>query len=168
MADLTDIQASQSVKISGANPSTGIEDNFAEVDSSGNLHVNLRDSSGNEKLGSSLSNASIPVVIASDQSPVNVDLIGLPNFQTHQYTVGLTAVQLTTTPLTNRSGVSIKFKGSNSNAILYIGNSNSVTSTTGYPLFDKESINMDLTSASTIWVIGSSIGQTVFVMEIGG
>lgn len=39
------------------------------------LHVNLRDSSGNEKLGSSLSAASIPVVVASDQAafPIKVE-----------------------------------------------------------------------------------------------
>src|SRR6266853_6038623 len=37
MADLTDSQAAQTVKIVGSNPSTGIEDNYAEVDSSGNL-----------------------------------------------------------------------------------------------------------------------------------
>lgn len=36
------------------------------------FHVNLRDAAGNEKLGSSLSAASIPVVIASDQGAVTV------------------------------------------------------------------------------------------------
>jgi hypothetical protein len=37
MADLTELQASQSVKISGANPSSGAEDNYAEVTTNGNL-----------------------------------------------------------------------------------------------------------------------------------
>jgi len=37
VSDLADVQAAQTVKIAGANPSTGIEDNFAEVDSSGRL-----------------------------------------------------------------------------------------------------------------------------------
>lgn len=38
------------------------------------FHVNIRDSSGNEKLGSSLSAASIPVVVASDQSAISTKL----------------------------------------------------------------------------------------------
>ena len=39
MADLTDIQAGMTVKIAGANPSTGVEDNFAEVDANGRLQM---------------------------------------------------------------------------------------------------------------------------------
>lgn len=35
MADLSEIQSSQSVKIAGANPSTGIEDNYLDIDSTG-------------------------------------------------------------------------------------------------------------------------------------
>lgn len=37
MADLTDLQTAQSVKLAGANPTTGVESNFAQVDSEGNL-----------------------------------------------------------------------------------------------------------------------------------
>ena len=39
MADLTEVQASQSVKIAGANPGTGVEDNFVEVNTDGSLNV---------------------------------------------------------------------------------------------------------------------------------
>lgn len=39
MADLTELQAAQTVKIAGANASTGIEDNFLEIDSSGRIIV---------------------------------------------------------------------------------------------------------------------------------
>lgn len=39
MADLTELQAAQTVKIAGANPSTGIEDNFLEIDSSGRITI---------------------------------------------------------------------------------------------------------------------------------
>lgn len=35
MADLTDLQSAQTVKIAGANPSTGVEDNYLEIDASG-------------------------------------------------------------------------------------------------------------------------------------
>lgn len=47
MADLTDIQSSQSVKIAGANPATGIEDNYMEVDSAGRTTHKNDDGSGN-------------------------------------------------------------------------------------------------------------------------
>lgn len=48
MADLTDIQAAQSVKIIGAN-SSGVENNPMTVDANGNAYINLRDSAGLEK-----------------------------------------------------------------------------------------------------------------------
>lgn len=41
MADLTEIQASQSVKVAGAGPSTGIETNYLDIDSSGRPTVNV-------------------------------------------------------------------------------------------------------------------------------
>jgi hypothetical protein len=49
MADLTDAQAAQSVKIVGADPSTGIESNYINVDSSGRptTKAQLQDNSGN-------------------------------------------------------------------------------------------------------------------------
>ena len=37
MSDLSDLQAAQTIKIAGANPSTGIENFYAEVDSGGRL-----------------------------------------------------------------------------------------------------------------------------------
>lgn len=46
MADLTDLQAAETVKIAGANPSTGIENNYATVDASGNLAVTVNNASG--------------------------------------------------------------------------------------------------------------------------
>lgn len=48
MADLSDKQASQAVKIVGSDPSTGVEDNFAEVTATGGVHANLRNNSGTE------------------------------------------------------------------------------------------------------------------------
>jgi hypothetical protein len=45
MADLTDLQSAQTVKIAGANPSTGIESNFVEVGPDGSLFVKPKQSS---------------------------------------------------------------------------------------------------------------------------
>lgn len=48
MADLTDLQSAQTVKIVGAN-SSGVETNPLNVDSNGSLYNTIRDSSGIEK-----------------------------------------------------------------------------------------------------------------------
>lgn len=39
MADLTELQASQAVKIAGAGPASGVEDNWANVSANGDLFV---------------------------------------------------------------------------------------------------------------------------------
>lgn len=92
---------------------------------------------------------------------------GLPTFQTSQYTVGVSAVQLAVTPLTNRSSVSIKVKTTADSEIVYIGNSSSVTTSTGYALFNRDSVSIDLTGAQTLYAISSLAGQTVYVVEAG-
>lgn len=46
MSDLTEIQGSLSVKVAGANPATGAEDNYLEVDSNGLIGIRLYDASG--------------------------------------------------------------------------------------------------------------------------
>lgn len=47
MADLDEKNSSGSVKLSGANPSTGIETNYLDIDSTGRPTVKLNDGSGN-------------------------------------------------------------------------------------------------------------------------
>lgn len=76
MADLTDLQSAQTVKIAGA-PSSGIEDNFMDVDGSGRITVKLNDASGNAiNLGQAVMASSIPVVLASNQSAIPVTQSG--------------------------------------------------------------------------------------------
>lgn len=125
---------------------------------------------------------SFPVVIASDQSTINVNstgsstvsgtvntnLNGLNTFQTSQYTVGTSATQITVTPLTNRSSMSIKVRTAGATDVVYVGNSSGVTSSTGFPLFNGDSVQLDVTPAQATWVIGSAAGQTVYVLELGG
>lgn len=67
MGDLTDINASQSVKIAGAS-STGTESNYVNVTSSNAMLTDLN-SVGNSSitLGQKTMTASVPVVLASDQ-----------------------------------------------------------------------------------------------------
>jgi hypothetical protein len=97
---------------------------------------------------------------------VNTNVNGLSTFQTSQYTVGTTSVRLTPTPLSNRSAMSIKAVISG-NAMVYIGNSSAVTSSTGYPLFNGDSLQLDLTAGQAVYAIASAGSQLVAVMEIG-
>jgi len=74
MADLTEAQASQSVKIVGSN-SSGVEDNWLEVTSTGHVPTNLNDGSGNAiSVGQGLMAASLPVTLSSNQTGINTFL----------------------------------------------------------------------------------------------
>lgn len=97
---------------------------------------------------------------------VNANINGLASFQTSQYTVGTSAVQITPTPLTGRSSLSLKAT-TTGGGVIYVGNSSGVTTSTGYPLFSGDSIQLDLTTAHSIYAIASVAGQTVYALEIG-
>jgi hypothetical protein len=84
MADLTEIQSSQSVKITGANPSTGIETNWAGVDANGNLQV-LPITAGpvtpgaaavNSNLIGGQFNTILPTLTTGQQSAIQLDSSG--------------------------------------------------------------------------------------------
>ena len=66
MADLTEIQASQSVKIAGSNPITGIETNWMAVDANGTAQIGIYDAAANA-ITSQASGAQRPldVILAS-------------------------------------------------------------------------------------------------------
>lgn len=97
--------------------------------------------------------------------PVDTKEQGLNSFQTSQYSIGTSAVQITPTPLTNRSSVSLAIIAS-PNVPIYIGNSSSVTINTGYPLYNGNTIELDLTTSGNIWAITTVAGQTVAALEI--
>lgn len=96
---------------------------------------------------------------------VTADIAPLSTFQTSQYTVGLTAVQITPTPLVNRNSISIKVTCS-SQSIIYIGNSSSVTSSTGFPLFNGDSVQIDINGSNSIYAISSVASNTLFALEL--
>lgn len=96
---------------------------------------------------------------------VNSSLEGLNDFQTSQYTVGTSVVQLTASPLSNRSSISFRVIATNGNAI-YIGNNNALTVSNGYPLYNGDTLQMDLTPVNNIYAVGTAVGQTVCILEI--
>lgn len=120
--------------------------NQATVDSSGNLHVTTTGSS------------TVSGTVTTEQA-------GLNSFQTSQYTVGNTVLQITPTPLANRSSISLRVDKDNVGAI-YIGNDNTVTILTGYPLFAGDTLGMDLTPSNQIFAIATDPNQILAVLEI--
>lgn len=124
---------------------------IAGIDPSGNLHPVSVDSTG--------------AVYINSTAPIATTELGLNHFQTSQYAIGTTAVQLTPVPLANRSSASIRIQAAN-NVAVYIGNDASVTPSTGYPLYDRDSLELDLTPTSTIYAVSTIAGQVVAVLEI--
>lgn len=97
---------------------------------------------------------------------VNASIEGLTSFQTSQYSINTSAVQLTPTPLTNRSSMSIKAICTSAN-LVYIGNNSSVSTSNGYPLFNGDSVQLDLTPAQSIYAVSNASGQKLYILEIG-
>lgn len=128
-------------------------------------NVNIHDSAGNV-LTSTGGALNVNTTGSSTVTgTVTTNEAGLMDFQTSQYTVGTSVVQITPTPLANRSSISIRIIATAMEAV-YIGNSPAVTILTGYPLFNGDTLQMDLTPASTIYAIATAAGQTVTVLEI--
>jgi hypothetical protein len=97
---------------------------------------------------------------------ISSNINGLNEFQTSQYTIGVSAVQLTPSPLANRSAMSIKTDAGNTDTV-YIGESNAVTTSTGYALFIGDVVNIDVTASAQVWAISSAANQLVYVIEAG-
>lgn len=134
-------------------PTSGTE--IAGIDPSGNLHGVSVDANG-------FLNVNGTSVVTGD---VTTNQAGLDSFQTSQYAIGVTAVQLAPTPLTNRSSISITVEA-DPNVAVFIGNSNAVTISNGYPLYDGSTLQLDLTPTGFVWAICSVAGQTIAVLEI--
>lgn len=133
----------------------------------GGSDVNIHDAAGNaltSTAGALNVNSSGTSTVSGT---VNTNLNGLTAFQTSQYTVGTAAVQLAPTPLSGRSSLSIKVSTAGSQDVVYVGNSSGVTTATGYALFDGDSLQLDVTSASSVYAIASAAGQQIYVIEVG-
>lgn len=109
MGDLSGKDASQSVILSGANPSTGVETNYLNVDSNGSANVILRDNSGNA-LGTNTNPifAGLPAQIDTGNS-TNTPLAGNATY-TGTWTDVLNASTITVTIFTSHASASNGFK----------------------------------------------------------
>lgn len=104
---------------------------------------------------------------ATIEGPLDVDLNGLNKFQTNQFTVGTSAIQLIPPlALANRSSINVKATTS-PGGIVYVGNSSGVTTSNGYALFNGDAVSLDLTNSDPVWVVSNLANQTVYFMEMG-
>lgn len=147
----------------GSNPSVGptgvtaptSATEIGGIDPSGNLHAVSVDANG-------FVNVNGTSVVTGT---VTTDQAGLDSFQTSQYTIGTSAVQLAPSPLANRSSISITISA-DPNIAVYIGNSSSVTVSNGYPLYDGSTLQLDLTPSGNVWAISTIASQIAAVLEI--
>lgn len=108
------------------------------------------------------------LVVTGDQTvtgTVTTEQAGLNNFQTSQYSVDNSVVQITPTPLSGRSSISFRVTTTGTNAI-FIGNNSGLNINNGYPLYNGDTLQMDLTPVNNIYAVATAIGQTLFVLEI--
>lgn len=102
---------------------------------------------------------------STDTRMVTSETVGLSSFQTEQYIIGTSVLELTLVPLAGRSSISIRVGKDNLSAI-WIGNSAQVTITSGYPLYAGDTLGMDLTDQKTIFAISDTPNQSLAVLEI--
>jgi hypothetical protein len=141
----------------------------------GLTNVNISDIGGTPfTLGQNTMANSISVAIASNQSPLNIagsvtsnsNINGLSAFRSSQQTVGTVAIQLTPTPLANRSSLVIKIATTTEADAVFIGATAGVTILNGYILYNNDIISLDLTPTGVIYAIATSNGQTAYLMEL--
>lgn len=120
MADLTDLQAAQTVKIAGAD-NTGAETNYMDVDSSGRPTVKgqLYTASGTAiNFGQAVMASSIPVVISSNQSAIPIS--NLPTTADVNYgTVGASTLR-TAAQIGNAAGAALYGAGTTTAQVLRV------------------------------------------------
>jgi len=148
--------------------------NFLVINSNGSINASITDFPAEVEVTQGTSPWAVSGSVTVSNFPtsqtisgtVNTNLNGLAAFQTKQISVGTSATQLDSTPLANRSSVSIKVI-TTGGAIIYLGNSSSVTTSNGYPLFNGDSVQLDLTAVEPLWAISGSPSQLACLMELG-
>lgn len=133
---------------------------------SGSGNVNIHDSAGGTLTSTSgalnvntTGNSTVSGTVTSNQA-------GLSAYKTTQYTVGTSETQLAPTPLAGRSSVSFKIHTSSAADFILFAQGPGEAATDGYRLDDGESIQLDLTDSGLIYVVGSSAGQKIYLLEI--
>lgn len=136
-------------------PSPSQSTQISGVDPSGNVKPVAVDADGN--------------IITSGTSTVtgSVNVLGLTAFKTTIYDVDdLTIIQLFTVTFPNQSVVTVKAVCTGANYISIKEDNNPLT--IGWPLYNGDTLQMDLTGAQNIYAIASAAGQILHGIQMGG
>lgn len=162
MADISELHSASVTKLVGANNTTGIEDNFVDADSNGNLKVVdyststtgvTVPSNASYIAGKNPSGNLTPVSIASNndlrvQSSINTSLI---NGAISVNTIAIEA-KVGATRLISRQAILI----TPTNGVVYFGSSATVTISTGTPIFKNQSYPILATDNIPIYLISAT------------
>lgn len=140
-----------SVGASGA-PAPGSGTQIAGVDPSGNLTPVSVDSNGFVNV------QGVSTIIGP------VEQAGLNSYKTTQWTIGTSEIEITPTPLVNRSSIGLKVI-TNSGTILF-SQSVGTAATDGFPMVSGDNVQMDLTDAGKIYAIATAPNQKLYVIEM--
>lgn len=95
----------------------------------------------------------------------NISEAPLNAFDTSQYTIGMSIVEITPTPLVGRKSISLRVVA-NANASIYVGPTAATTISTGWLMVNGDTLQMDLDDTHRIFAIADAEGQTIFALEI--
>lgn len=148
---------------SGGNPSVGtngdtapdMSTEIAGIDPDGNLKPVSVDANG-------FVNVNGTSVVTGT---VTTHEAGLNTFKTSQYTIGTVEIQLTPTPLSNRSSICLKVVDIGANTIFFCQTPGAAL-TDGFPLKSGDNVQLDLTSSGVIYAVSTAPGQLLYVLEI--
>lgn len=152
MADLSDIQAAQAIKVIGSD-ATGVEQTPVNSTTAGALHTNIRNSTGIE--AGVTPNNELEVSDKSDNGGSHAAI-----------TVGVTAVIANvsgSTNLTNRKFLSVHNNGT---VPIYWGTSNAVTTSTGTPIAKGQFVSWAVGAGTSIYLISGTASQNIRIVEL--
>lgn len=138
MSDSTELTSSNSTKVVGADPATGAESNYLQIDSSGRITNKLNDGSGNS------------ITSLNSQLSTNDILNGSGVEGTKSIANTATLVNISGTNLANRKEITMQ---NNSAVIIYWGLTSSVTTTTGTRLYPGKTLIRCLGPSTNLYAI---------------
>lgn len=80
-------------------------------------------------------------------------------------TVQATATRVDPTPLANRKRVILRALTGNADNV-FIHDDNTVSTTNGYPIYDKESIDLPLSPTAQIWAVVATGTHSLWMIEM--
>lgn len=131
----------------------------------GSTDVNIHDSSGNTLSSTSGALNVNTSGTSTVTGTVTTNEAGLDNFNSVQYTIGTSVVQIASPALSGRSSINLKCGRDNAGTI-YFKNNNTVSPTNASFLYGGDSITLDLSDLGNIFVIADQSGQILGVIEM--